>query len=247
MKSLTRIFKRRMSRFVEKSILPTPAESIVTFSFDDCPLSAIETGLPMLEAEGWRATIYVACGLCEIDNHLGPHMSLDDVAAVHARGHEIADHTFSHLNIMDVSADAFLANIEKNQKILMGLGLPASRHFAYPYGEVTPALKRALRKRFKTLRGVISPASTAQDANLMNAMRLYSDGTIDDAMTHIETLSQAPQWLHFFTHDVRDAPSEYGCTPKNLQRIIDAVRTSGAQVMTVDQAYSHLRQREPLS
>ncbi len=247
MKSSYRIFTRRLSRYVEKSILPTPDQSIVTFSFDDCPLSAIQTALPMLEAQDWSATIYVACGLCDTENHLGVHMSLQDVTDVHARGHEIADHTFSHLNTMDVSLETFLADIEKNQSVLKSLGLPPSRHFAYPFGEVSPTLKRALRKRFSTMRGVISPKTPAQDANLLNAMRVYSDETVELAITQISTLAETPQWLHFFTHDVRDTPSEFGCTPENFSRIVAAVKSSGVAVMTVDQAYASLQQQRNVS
>lgn len=247
MKSLRNLLSRRMARFVEKAVLPPPHQSIVTFSFDDCPRSAIQTALPMLEAEDWRATIYVACGLCDTTNHLGLHMSLEDVVAVHSSGHEIADHTYSHLNTMDVSLKTFLADIKKNQKTLKNLGLPPSRHFAYPFGEVSPALKQALRTRFATLRGVISPNNPSQDANLLNAMRLYSDDTIEAAIAQISQLTETPQWLHLFTHDVRDMPSQYGCTRENFARVVSAVKASGALVLTVDQAFQKLQQRETIS
>lgn len=247
MKSVRAMVARRLSRYVEKSILPALDRSIVTFSFDDCPLSAIEAALPMLEAQDWRATIYVACGLCDTENHLGIHMSLQDIVDVHARGHEIADHTYSHLNTMDVSLRTFLADIRKNQKTLKDLGVPPSQHFAYPYGDVSPALKRALRKHFKTLRGVISPNSPKQDANLLNAMRIYSEDTIEDAIAQISTLNETPRWLHFFTHDVRETPSEYGCTPANFDRIVSAVKACGVSVMTVDQAYQSIQQQRTIS
>ncbi len=242
MNAIRQISTRRLSRFVQKSILPTPSETIITFGFDDCPLSVVETALPMLEAEDWRATIYVACGLCETTNHLGLHMSLDDVVEVHKRGHEIADHTFSHLNAMGVDAETYMADINLNLQTLRALGLPPTRHFAYPYGEVSPSIKKALRNRFETLRGVISPNNQTQDANLLNAVRLYDDKTIESALMHIETANNTPQWLHFFTHDVRENPSEYGCTPENFQRVVEAVKASGLKVMTVDQAYRHIEE-----
>jgi len=238
---------RRLARIVSKSTLPAPEKSIVSFSFDDCPASAIQTALPMLEAENWAATIYVACGLCETENHLGMHMSQDDIVTVHARGHEIADHTFSHLSPTDVNIETFIADIERNQTILKSLGIPQSQHFAYPYGHVTPALKSALRTRFSTLRGVISPNSPIQDANLLNAMRIYSGSHIETAITQIGKLSETPQWLHLFSHDVRDNPSDFGCTAIDFQRVISAVKASGARVMTVDQAYRDIRQKGDLS
>lgn len=246
MKGPINLLRRRASRFVEKSILPTPDKTIISFSFDDCPLTVVENALPMLEAEDWRATIYVACGLCETTNHLGLHMSLGDINDAHNRGHEIAGHTYSHLNGLSVKPEVFLADIDRNQDTLKSLGLPASRHFAYPFGEVSPTLKRALSSKFETLRGVISPKSPTQDANLLNGMRIYSGDTIEAAITQLNASIKTPQWLHFFTHDVRENPSIYGCTPGDFRRVVDAVKSSGASVMTVDQAHTHLQKKKSI-
>lgn len=234
---------RFLSRGVSRAILPELDASIISFGFDDCPASAIETALPILEAEGWRATIYVACALCGTENHLGIHMSFEDIIKVHERDHEIADHTFSHISSNDVSTRAYIADVERNQKALRKLGLPRSRHFAYPFGHVSPSLKKALRKRFKTLRGVLTPISTSQDANLLNAARVYSGEPIDSALRKIEIAKTKPQWLNFFTHDVRKNPSDFGCTPEEFETIVKAVRDSGIRVMTVDDAYRTIEKR----
>lgn len=228
---------RTISRRLSREMLPPLQKSIISFSFDDCPKSAIETALPIMEAEDWRATIYVACGLCEIENHLGKHMSLSDVVDVHDRGHEIADHTYSHVSPEDVSLRDYLEDIEKNQSALKALGLPESRHFAFPYGHVSPSLKKALSKKFLTLRGVMSPKIPQQDANLLKAVRVYSGDWLEAALQHIEDATTSPQWLNLFTHDVRENPSEYGCTPKEFEKLVMAVKDSGLPVMTVDGAY----------
>ena len=238
---------RFVSRGVSRSRLPDLNASIISFGFDDCPASAIETALPMLEAEGWRATIYVACGLCETENHLGRHMSLKDIVDVCERDHEIADHTYSHLSSNDVSPRAYLADIERNQKTLTELGLPRSRHFAYPFGHVSPSLKNALRKRFDTMRGVLTPKNTSQDANLLNAVRIYSGKQFQSALEQIEIAKTKPQWLNFFTHDVRENPSDFGCTPEEFRKIVMAVRESGLRVMTVDDAFRTIDKRRQMS
>ena len=229
--------KRFIARGVARSILPVPDQSIITFGFDDCPASAIENALPMLEAEGWHATIYVACGLCETENHLGRHMSLSDIKNVHDRGHEIADHTFSHVSSNDVTTENYLSEIEKNQAALSALGLPRSRHFAYPFGHVTPELKRALKHKFETLRGVINYNKSSQDANLVNATRVYSGKDLNTAIEAINQAKSEPCWLHLFTHDVRENPSIYGCTPNEFQSVVAAVKATGLPVLTVDTAY----------
>ncbi len=234
---------RIASRGVHKSALPKLKESIVSFGFDDCPLSAINTAVPMLEAAGWRATIYVACGLCETTNHLGRHMSLSDIVETHKRGHEIADHTFSHLSAHAATVEEYIADIEKNQTAIKALGLPASRHFAYPFGHVSPALKRVLSQKFETLRGVVKPGWMGQDANLLNAVRVYSGPDLDIAFQKIKAAKTSPHWLHLYTHDVRENPSDFGCTPNDFQKIIAAIKEAGLRVMTVDEAFRTIQQR----
>lgn len=234
---------RFMARGVSRVSVPAMQESIISFGFDDCPLSAIETALPLMEAEKWRATIYVACGLCDIENHLGKHMSLSDVVDVYERGHEIADHTFSHLSGNEVNKREYLADIEKNQKTLENLGLPRSRHFAYPLGHVSPSLKRALGQLFLTSRGVLTSTHAEQDANLLNATRIYSGHRLQEALDQIEAAKTSPQWLNFFTHDVRENPSDFGCTPAEFKQIIMAVKESGIRVMTVGNAYDAIHNK----
>lgn len=238
---------RFLSRGTSRSILPDLNESIISFGFDDCPASAIETALPILEAEGWRSTIYVACGLCETENHLGRHMSLSDIVDTHNHGHEIADHTYSHLSSNTATTEEYIADIERNQEALKALGLPPSRHFAYPYGHVSPSLKQALHKRFDTLRGVITSSRASQDANLLSAVRVYSGKRLEAAMQKIEAAKTKPQWLNLFTHDVRDNASDFGCTPQEFQKIVTAVKESGIRVMTVDEAYHIIERRKTTS
>lgn len=240
MKKIQAKILRQVSRRTDKSILPDMKESIISFSFDDCPKSAFVNGLPLIEAQDWRATIYVACGLCETTNHLGLHVSEADIVDAYNSGHEIADHTYSHLSVNDVDLNTYMADIERNQQALQRLGIQQSRHFAYPYGHVTPPLKKALRTRFETLRGVVTAPAATQDANLMWATRVYSNDTIDLVLEKIEVAKTRPQWLHLYTHDVRDAPSKFGCTREDFRTVVEAVKASGVQVTTVDKAYESI-------
>jgi len=234
---------RFAARGLSRSALPGLNESIITFSFDDCPASAIQNAVPLLEAEGWRATIFVACGLCETVNHLGQHISLSDIVEIHNQGHEIADHTYSHISAHRVSTDDYIADIERNQKTLKQLGLPPSRHFAYPFGHVTPSLKRSLESRFETMRGVLTPTHATQDSNLLKGVRVYSGQRYQEVLKQIENAKTRPIWLHLFTHDVRENPSDYGCTGEEFKTVVAAVKDSGISVMTVDKAYRTITER----
>lgn len=234
--------KRRLVPFQARRMLPVKLEhSIVSFSFDDCPRSVMENALYPLEQEGWRATIYIAAGLCGTTNHLGLHMSREDVKAAYERGHEIGDHTFSHCDGSALPLKDVLADIEKNQDALKALGIPASETFAYPYGEVTPALKKALETRFKGARGITSQShDSSLDLNQIGSNRLYSGSDFDALLPQIAALKDSPAWMTIFTHDVREAPSEFGCTPAQMKSVIEAVKSCGAKVMTVAGAIDYL-------
>lgn len=227
---------RRMARHVERQMIhPQLERGLISLSFDDCPLSVVENALPLIEARGWKATIYAAMGLCGTTNHLGLHMSEQDIVAAHAAGHEIGDHTFTHIDGLKAGPDSVLKDISRNRTAFQSLGLPRAETFAYPYGEVTPSLKRRLKGEFGLSRGIHHPASGALDLGLAASARLYSS-EIETTLELIKTAAREKRWLILFGHDVRDTPSGFGCTPAELFRIIDTIAYLGLDVMTVRDA-----------
>lgn len=240
--SLTTRIGRVMSRYLHKQIIaPKLDQPIISFTFDDCPKSVVENALPLLEAQGWRSTLYMACGLCDTTNHLGLHMNTADIKAAFDNGHEIGDHTFGHLDCTAVSSDEFQADINKNQSALSDIGIPESRTFAYPYGAVKPATKKAMSKRFELSRGVRTSHDASLDMGLTNSTRLYHGEAVNEAIHRIKAMTDNPKWDILFTHDVRDNPSDYGCTVNDLKATIKAVKDSGAIVLPVAEALDLVR------
>jgi len=241
--------ERRASRLLNKRMIkPALTRPIISISFDDCPQTALLNAAPMLEENNWRGTFYMAMGLCGTTNHLGLHMTEDDVKAAHKNGHEIANHTFSHIDGQQTSQSNFLADIDKNQAALDALNLPLSQNFAYPYGCVSPKLKSRIAKKFKIVRGVHNPAQSSEqtshiDTALLPSMRIYSGDAVEAILRKIEHIKKHPQWLTLFTHDVRDTPSDYGCTPNDMARIIDAIKESGAIVLPLIDALNYTQNR----
>jgi len=234
--------KRRVAPYQSRRNLSVKLDRpLVSFTFDDCPKSVMNNALKPLETEGWQATIYMAMGRCGITNHLGLHMNQADVKAVYESGHEIGDHTFSHLDGTAVSLEAFEADIEENQTHLSKLGLPPSKTFAYPYGQVTAALKQAMGQRFLGSRGITSQLHKSNiDLNQIGSNRLYAGRDVSKLIKQINNLKRNPGWLTIFTHDVRDTPSRFGCTPGQMKTVINAVKSVGADIMTVANAIEHM-------
>jgi len=56
----------------------------------------------------------------------------------------------------------------------------------------------------------------------------------------VNDLVKTGGWLTFFTHDVRNNPSDYGCTPADMNKIIEIVKASGAEVLSIKDTISAL-------
>jgi len=233
---LSRICRRTTVLRGKKPLKLEPGKAVVSFSFDDCPVSGIENGVKVLEQEGWKSTIYVACGLFDIINHLGKMMNADDAIALHESGHEIGEHTYSHQDATSLGLTKVQQDIDENQSRLNELGLPPSETFAYPYGETFPELKKVMGQRFKGSRGINHRVHVNQvDLNQIGSLPLYTDKT-KEAVAAITKLKKTGGWLTFFTHDVRDNPSAYGCTPETMKAVIKAVKDTGVDVMNIKDA-----------
>lgn len=232
----SKVCRRLTVKMAQKPLNVRKDRAIISFSFDDCPVSGLKNGVTALEKEGWLSTVYVACGLFGVENHLGKMMDGDDTKALHSYGHEIGEHTYSHRDAKSMSLERFKLDIARNQSELAELGLPKSETFAYPYGETYPSLKKAMEEKFKGSRGINKKIHTNMvDLNQIGSLPLYTD-TIDSAIEAVKSISQTGGWLTFFTHDVRDNPSDYGCTQDTMRRIIEAVKDTDADVMTIKDA-----------
>ncbi len=219
---------------------------VVSFTFDDCPKSAITNGISLLENEGWHATIYIAGGLLDVENHHGKMMSIHDVRRLDRKGHEIGGHTFSHRDASSTELNRFLSDVERNQKFLKTNGIRPGKSFAYPFGEVSPALKTALSKNFIGLRGIRSGIHKGVvDRNQIRSYPVFSSKGMDDVIEAINNLKKnRSSWLTLFTHDVRQTPSDWGCTPEEMKTLISAVKKSGAMVLPISNAIEYLKDHE---
>jgi peptidoglycan/xylan/chitin deacetylase (PgdA/CDA1 family) len=237
---LKRQAARRLSRTPLKVELDHP---LVSFSFDDFPRSAGEAGAEILEKQGWRATYFAGGGYAGGENHLGPMYDLEDLKRLHEKGHEIACHTFSHIDISQTRLDDVEAEVDRNRAFFNEAGFEVEfESFAFPYGEASPAAKTALLKRFKVLRGVRPGINrTGSDRGLLTAVPLDGgEAGLRRALNWIAEARAKPGWLIFYGHDVREMPSEWGCTPAFLKAVCERVAEIGAQVDTIAGAIRRL-------
>ena len=230
--------RRMLSTFYRRTVSLGNREPIVSFTFDDFPRTAYLTGGSILERYGARGTFYTAYGLMNTCNELGEQFRADDLESLLERGHELASHTYRHVSCRSVGCVDFCQDVEEGRKAIEELTRAESSNFAYPFGHVTLRAKRALATALTSARGILPGFNGPQaDLNLLRANSLY--GTLDNlgqAKQLIAENLKRKTWLIFYTHDVRENPSPYGCTPELMEQTVFCAVRSGCRVLTIREA-----------
>jgi peptidoglycan/xylan/chitin deacetylase (PgdA/CDA1 family) len=216
---------------------------VISFTFDDFPRTALTSGGAILEAQGLRATYYTAMSMMSTVNHLGDQFVPKDLNTLLHAGHELASHTFHHLSARKVSAAKYREDTNEGQRAIQQLtGQSGPTSFAYPYGQVTLATKKAMGADVSSARG-IRPGINGPviDLNLLLANSLYGDLSHQAAARELILENERRRgWLIFYTHDVQAAPSPYGCTPELLDAVVKFAAQRQARILTVGEVVSEL-------
>lgn len=241
--SLGGIRRSVLSAFCRRTAALGDLGPVVSFTFDDFPRSALTCGADIVESAGARATYYVAMGMMNTVNRLGEQFCSDDLHALARRGHEIAVHGYGHLSARRTPVEEFVRDAMKCREALrQALPGAVSENFAYPYGEATLASKQLLGPRMASSRGTVPGLNGPEaDLNLLRANPLYGgENEAGPALRLIADNQARRSWLIFYTHDVSEKPSPYGCTPALLGMALSAATECGARLMTVADVVSRI-------
>jgi peptidoglycan/xylan/chitin deacetylase (PgdA/CDA1 family) len=211
---------------------------MVSFSFDDFPKSALAAGGAILERHGARGVYYTAAGLQGGDSELGPLFDLEDLRQARSAGHEIGCHTYSHIDCAASTPAALLEEIRLNATVLARvLDGKGPSNFAFPFGAASPEARRTLRPRFSTCRGIGPGLNTsAGDLAELKANRIYHrDYDLTRLCALVDQACATGSWAIFYTHDVADTPSPYGCSPAQFEAIV-AYAAASCPILPVGQA-----------
>jgi peptidoglycan/xylan/chitin deacetylase (PgdA/CDA1 family) len=215
---------------------------IVSFGFDDFPRSAFLTGGEILESYGARGTYYTTPGLMGTSDKLGDLCTLDDLFSLMKKGHELGTQTFRHSSCRNVSLDDFEDDVQRGISEVRRLTGVQANNFAYPYGHVTLSTKRTLGPILATSRGIFPGINGPDvDLNLLRANRVYGNRGGSQLIERLVRQNVAQKgWLIFYTHDVGQNPSEYGCTPELFEFAVSMAVKSGSRIVTMEQLLAEI-------
>ena len=207
---------------------------VVSFCFDDFPRTAYTVGGPILKSYGARGTYYAAAGLMEKQTELGEQFARADLKSLLTEGHELACHTFSHISCRGTPLSAFERDVKKGRLAIGEMTGHDPVNFAYPFGHVTLSAKKSIGMQMESCRSIYGGWNgPTVDLNLLRANSLYGDV---DEFAQAESLLDKTQyggWLIFYTHDIRQSPTMFGCTPRLLERTISVALERGFRICTV--------------
>ena len=145
-------------------------EKTAVITFDDGYRSVYEVAFPLLKSYGWPFTVFIASGL--VSSNAALYSSWDQLREMGNAGATIANHTVSHLYMLDLlegeDESAWLQRLEfeieaAEEEIYRQTG---QRHklFGYPYGEYNiPIQELVSRLRYVGLAQHSGPINASSD------------------------------------------------------------------------------------
>ena len=237
--------RRRAARYLDiDPVTIAPARGVFSLSFDDFPASAWTEAGPILADHGVKATYYVCGGLADGINMDRDQFQVPHLQALHAAGHEVGCHTFGHTSALRMNAEALRLSLDANAAwVAERLDGHRMTTFAWPFGDATVGAKRIVRQRFAMARGVRDGVNAGrEDRALIKSIGLESRRLPGyDLEALMSETAASKGWLTAYGHDVSDRPTDYGCTPADLDRVLRAAKAAGLEIAPVGVAWAAMR------
>ncbi len=217
---------------------------IISFTFDDFPVSALRVGGTILKSYGFTGTYYASLGLMGQMTPTGLIFSPEDLNDLVTSGHELGCHTFAHCDSWETSPSGFEQSVIENASALRRLQPGARlRTLSYPITCPRPQTKDRLARHFECCRfGGQRFNVGSVDLNLVAAYFLEKDRGDEELVTRmIRQTVRERGWLIIATHDVAEVHTRYGCTPSYFESVVRTAANSGALVLPVAEALERVR------
>ncbi len=239
--------KRLSGRFTANPAIRLDAAPICTFTFDDCPRSALENGGRLLAERGAAGTFFVTGSWLADGSAKHRHMlSPDDLRKLVASGHELGCHTYAHQSVRGLSRNSLRADLDRNRELLLAAsGAESLVTFSYPFGEASWLAKHLIATRFAAARGV-RPGINGRvvDLSQLRATPIMSNGFSPDGLrASIRKTVRKRGWLIFYTHGVTEARQPWGCTIEQFTVVLDLVADAGVKILPMRSAVGRIMHR----
>lgn len=221
----------------------------VSLTFDDGWQSVYDRALPLLNKHNFVSTHYINASSIETPNF----MTADELQQLHRSGHEIAAHSYQHVDLTSIGTAQLDEQLRKSEDGLAAAGL-ATDDLAPPYGRMDPQVQWYAGKYFNVIRGTDDGINTRQNLDPEDLKVLYvTDETTPETLKEaLAETKQANGWLIVVYHQI-SAPDSSGTqehtiaadrstiTSDALTTQLQIIADSGIPVQTVAKAFMQLQ------
>ena len=174
-------------------------QPMVSITFDDGWQSVYDRALPLLNEHGFRSTQYVNASSIETPNF----MTAAEVQQMHEAGHEIAAHSYEHLDLTSIATSRLDEEMRRSEEALAAAGL-GTDDLAPPYGRSDPQVDWYASKYFQIMRGTDDGINTRQNLKPHDLKVLYvTDETTPDKLAEaLAETSRMNGWLILVYHQI---------------------------------------------
>lgn len=224
-------------------------QPMISITFDDGWQSVYDRALPLLAQHNFKSTQYVNASSIETPNFV----TAAELQQMHQSGHEIAAHSYEHLDLTSIGTGRLDDQLRKSEDVLAAAGL-ATDDLAPPYGRMDPQVQWYAGKYFNVVRGTDDGINTRQNLDPADLKVLYvTDETTPETLKEALTeTSQLNGWLIIVYHQIA-APDSTGTqehtiaadrstiTRDVLATQLQLIADSGIRVQPVAQAFKQLQ------
>ncbi|UMZ75466.1 polysaccharide deacetylase family protein [Natranaerofaba carboxydovora] len=203
------------------------------FTFDDGCSTDYEVVYPILKEKGLEAVTYISPIF--IEDEMDGFMDWEQVKALDEAGWDIEDHTYSHVNLEELTKEEINKEMQKINDIFEKKGLDTPKHHALPYGEYNETAKEVVltyRDTVRTAENNLNSYPLEDDILDAVDMGIHSEevlkGFIDRAVLENKVLI-------FFTHDVQENPYDYGITTEKFESVLEYAIEKEINILTLSE------------
>lgn len=185
---------------VSLPIIELPSVREIVFSFDDGPSTLVTAKILDILAKYQIRTIFFVLGR-KIDTKAGRNL----MVRAHQEGHLIANHTYSHPNLTQISAEGIRNELRRTEELIGEYAAPG-KLMRPPYGALNQTVNQVLEEEGYT--AVLWTLATLD-------WQYQNDEWVNFT---IEKLQNGPRYNHVLMHDT------YRWTANNLEDFIQQIQ-----------------------
>jgi peptidoglycan/xylan/chitin deacetylase (PgdA/CDA1 family) len=217
-------------------------QAIYSLNFDDGYASAYNSGMPIVEAAGYKTTQFIITG--SLTNPA--YVTADQVLKMQDSGHEIAAHTRTHPHLSTLPVDQQQNEIQGSYNDLCSLLGHCPTDFAYPYGDLNAITIATVQQTGFLSARIIRDSYNSVSLDQWQLAAYAPDSTtqFSDVQKFIDGAYDQKVWAILVIHRVDEDGNPISIRHELFQDIIDYLKHKNVKVVTQSQAF-HLMGMRP--